>query len=359
MFFNIDHDDGRSIGGWFAPDNPSSTPKIAIIIPGREEIIVEAGEMRADVRDLGVHNTGKIGFSINESIIPDLEHLIDVEIVDADTRLPIHRRFQPGQHIERKLFMFDCAVMPQRAMLRSIASHFSLSYPSCERNALETMLVVINNHFAKSIFITGRSNHNRYVGMLENAGFLRAALLRDPFEELAERLLFFSLLGKSDASHLLPTYVTGLAPLVEFARDLPFNDPKQLLTVFRTATDEQRQAMMSPMVRMLGCNFDELPDRRHVSLALEHLAAFDVVGTRSKLPNFRALLAQLLGQDTLGDERPANFQTVQSVAQTLSRIGVVVDLLEADIALYALAEEAIDIGLAGIETESGRDTQTM
>lgn len=113
------------------------------------------------------------------------------------------------------------------------------------------------------------------------------------------------------------------------------------------------------MVRMLGCNFDELPDRRHVSLALEHLAACDVVGTRSRLPNFRALLADLLGEDVLGEESPANFQTVQAVSQTLSQIGVVVDLLEADIALYALAEEAINIGLAGLDTDSGRDTQTI
>ena len=127
MFFNIDHDDGRSISGWFAPDNPSTTPKIAIIIPGRDEIVIEARELRTDIRDLGVHNTGMVGFLINESTIIDLEHLSDVELVDADTRLPLHRRFQPGQHLERKLFLFDCSVMPQRAMMKTIASHFSLN----------------------------------------------------------------------------------------------------------------------------------------------------------------------------------------------------------------------------------------
>lgn len=55
---------------------------------------------------------------------------------------------------------------------------------------------------------------------------MRAALLRDPFDELAERLHFLNLLSNSDALHLAPNFVTGVTPLIEMARDLPFHDPK-------------------------------------------------------------------------------------------------------------------------------------
>jgi hypothetical protein len=70
------------------------------------------------------------------------------------------------------------------------------------------------------------------------------------------------------------------------------------------------------------------------------------------------MMAQMLGADVLGPEEPASFQTVQVLAQSLSRIGIVADLLELDLALYAFADEAIVTGLEG-GADPGRDTQTI
>ena len=164
---------------------------------------------------------------------------------------------------------------------------------------------------------------------------------------------------RSDASQLQATYGTGLAPLSQFARGLPFNDPKELLIAFRGANDQQLQTMMSPMVRMLACEVDELPNHRHVSIALERLATMDVVGTRTHYDAFRAILGQLLGANVLGDDDPASFQTVGVLAQTLSRNGIVANLLEQDVALYSYAQEAITSGLADRESLAQRDTQTI
>ena len=359
MFFNIDKDEGHAIFGWIAPDNPAGAPRVVIVIPGRNEITMEADLARPDVRDLGVHNTGYVGFRVDERTVPDLAALSEIEILESETRLPIFRRFVPDQHIRRKTFLFDSAVMPQRSILQNVSQHFSLAYPAAERFPLETMIVLINNHSCDSIVFSGRSNYNRYVTFLETNDYFRAAILRDPFEELAERLLFLSLLAKPDWSHLVGLYATGLAPLVEFARDLPFNDPKGLLTAFRTLTDEQRVAIQSPMVRMFGCSLEDTPTHHHVSLALDHLAALDLVGTRSRYAAFRAMLAQLLKTDILGPDEPASFQTVAMLAESLSRIGIVADLLEHDVALYGLADEAIAAGLEGRDSFAGRDTQTI
>ncbi len=359
MFFNIDSDTGDAISGWIAPDNPSSTPRIAILVPGRSEIQLAANIRREDVRDLGLHGSGQVGFHVDSTLVPGIAHVDDIEIVEADTRVPLYRRFQTGRHLERKLFLFDGSAMPQRRIVQHIATKFALNYSNSERYSLETMIVLINNHFSKSIFFSGRSNFNRYASFLENGGYLRAALLREPVQELAERLLFLSLLAKSDASRLLAPYTTGLTPLIDFARDLRFNDQKALLTAFRQINDVQRQALMSPMVRMLGCSVDELPTHNHVSLALDHLASLDVVGTRARYPAFRAVLEHLLGGDVLGDEGPTTFQTVDTLAQTLSRIGIVVDLLDCDIALYAYVEEALASGLKGGDELASRDTHTI
>ncbi|MGO9431074.1 hypothetical protein [Rhodoblastus sp.] len=221
------------------------------------------------------------------------------------------------------------------------------------------MLVIINNHFTQSIAISGRSNFNRYAPFLNNAGYIRAALLRDPFEELAERLLFLKLLGKSDLANLIGMYTRGFESLLELARDLPLNDQKAMTAAFRSITDEQREAIKSPMTRILGCNIGESPEHRHVPIALENLATMDVVGTRALFGPFKELLAGILGANIFGDEVPTCFPSISHLAASLSRIGVIADLLEHDRALYSYVEQSIDIGLAGSEAPSKRETQAI
>jgi hypothetical protein len=359
MFFNIDSDTGDAISGWIAPDNPSVAPRIAILVPGRAEVLFEANVHREDVRELGLHASGQVGFVVSDAVVPGIANVDDIEIVEADTRIPVYRRFKPDRHLERKLFLFDSSVMPQRRIIQNIAERFALNYANSERYSLETMIVLLNNHFSKSLFFCGRSNFSRYASFLENGGYIRAALLREPLQELAERLLFLSLLSRTDAGHLLPHYTTGLAPLIGFAKDLKFNDQRALLSAFRQINDEQRQALTSPMVRMLGCSVDEMPTHNNVSLALDHLSSLDVVGTRSRYPLFKALLGQFVGGDVLGPEQPTTLSAVQALAETLSRLGIVLDLLEHDIALYAYVEEAVAQGLMGGHQLIARATHTI
>lgn len=357
MFFNVDSDRGAVISGWFAADNPAVSARLAIRAPGRDEVIVKADIQRDDVRDLGIHGTGRVGFRIDKSIVPDLDELVDVEIVEADSRLPIYRRLQPGRHLEKKLILFDAALMPQRRVLDQIRDNFALTYFSCERYSLETTLVLIGNHHPTSLVVTGRPNVNRYASHLDNAGFIKTALLREPYEELAERLLFLNLLSRSPSAHMASSYLSGVAPLLDFARDLPVTDRTGMVAHFRQLDAEQKRAIASPMVRMLGCDVGDEPERRHVSIALDNLAAMDVVGCRDHYDAFRNLLWRTLGADVLGAETPTAFSSVAALAADLRRVGVIGDLLDHDAALYKLAREAIEAGLSGKADVAQRDTQ--
>lgn len=357
MHFIIDGDNGASIKGWLAPDNPSLTPTLVAVLPElNAEIEVTANVMRAGIRDLGLHATGLCGFDINTQHVPQLAQLTDVEILEAETRLPIYRRFLEGRDIPKKLFLFDCSIIPQRRILNGIRSRFALSYFNSERNGLETTTAIITNPIVKSVFISGRSVLMRYDQLLKEKGYLRAALLREPHEELAERLFFLNFLAKEDAASSLAAYTNGVASLLDFARDLPFNDPRALTQAFRTATEEQRRELASPMTRVFGCDVGEAPNRGNVSIALENLAALDVVGTRERYGVFKEMLAGVAGADVLGDEDPAVFESVRTFAGVLSRIGLVNDILAEDLALYSFVEEAISEGLRNPEGVIQRDT---
>lgn len=344
MFFNIDGDSGDTINGWLAPDNPSVTPKLLIVVPGRPDLVLDANVSRPDISDLGLHSSGRVGFSITDSVLPGLAELSDLEIQEAESRIPIYRRFIAERHLNRKLFLFDASVMPQRAIQKALADHFALFYNNSERFPLETMIVLIANTFSKSLCFCGRPNLSRYSTFLESGEYFRAALLREPVEELSERLLFLKLLSKSTAPHHIETFASGLQPLMDFVQRAPLEDPKQLLNAFRQIDDAQRHALTSPMVRMFACGIDENPTHDHVSLALERLATLDAVGTRAKFANFRTLLQRLIDPKVLSGVQCVSYPSVAALADTLQQSGIVLDLLEHDLALYAHVEQALTTG---------------
>ncbi len=358
MFFNIDADDGHAVRGWIVLDNPGAVPSITVIMPGRPEINLEANVERPDVQELGIHTTGQVGFEINETVVPGIASLDELAIVETESRLPIFRRSR-AHHIEQRLYLFDAGALPQKQLLQKLSKNFSLSYLNTERFSLETMLVIINNKFSRSTLMHGRSNFNRYTSFLANGGFLRAALLREPFEEFAERLMFMKILARSPSGNLGSIHTTGLEPLIDFAGALPIEDAKGVLAAFRALDREQRQILSNPMTRLFGCNFDELPERKHIGVALENLATMEVVGTKARFEDFRGLLAGTLGRDVLGEQRPHHFEPAVQFGATLSKIGIVADMLEYDLELYSLADEAIQSVWEGASEAVARDTHSI
>jgi len=341
MNFIVDGDSGAEISGWLTPDNPSATPSFIILVPGREDIEFRANVDRPDLRDLSMHGTGRCGFRIGQDTIPDLPQLTDVEILEAETRIPIYRRFQPDIEIDRKVYLFDCAIIPQRRLLSEIKSRFSLSHFNVERQGLETIVAMIANPANRSVFISGRNNLMRYDHLIKDKGYLRVALLREPHEELAERLYFFNFLVREGDAASFSDYTTGVRSLLDFARDLPFNDLKALTGAFRATTEKQRRELMSPMTSVFGCDFDEAPKHANVSRALDALADFDVVGTRERFPVFKDLLAGAVGANIFGEEEPVVFQSVKTRAANLAKFGIVNDLVADDLALYSFVDDAI------------------
>ena len=84
MRFNIDSDEGNVLRLWLTLDNPSDVPSLAVWAGGERVAELGANTFRPDVRDHGLHATGEAGFTLDESSLPgitgmqDLEHLVAV-----------------------------------------------------------------------------------------------------------------------------------------------------------------------------------------------------------------------------------------------------------------------------------------
>ena len=355
MNFTIDVDEGRSIRGWIVLDNPAAAPKLTLVIPDRPEISIDAHIYRSDIQEMGHHLTGHVGFDVNDSHVADLADLEDVALLESETRLMIFRRSRP-QHVGKKLYIFDASVLPQSNILRQLSHSFTNYHFHSEKLSFETMFVIIHNRFCPSTVLYGRSNFNRYATDLNNAGFLRAALLQEPFTELAERLLTLKLVANRRLAHI--ESITGLDRCLSFAQELSLNDEKAMLQAFRRLDSDPRDLLSNPMTRLFGCDLDDSPQRRHVSVALENLAAMDIVGVRSEFPLFRQMLAAAVGADVVGDKPPVALDMVAELAQKLSRIGVVEDMLDSDRQLYEFVRTAMNSAAENNQI-SARDAQSI
>lgn len=346
MQFHIDQDNGATIAGWLVPDNPALTPTIVINVPGHDERKLQANVLRTDLKDLGLHATGMAGFLIDESILPGLATADEVEIRDAATQIPVFRRFRPQQHLLRKLFLYTFHAMPQMQVESTLSRHFALSYSAIEQHSFDTLFSIINNQFGNSIFVAGRPRYFRYRGLLKDRSFSTAALLRDPFDELAERMLFVRYAASDKSPNFTGKYLTGLEPLTGLTRNCDFNEPDTIASTFGKITESQQQALFNPLIRTLACDLDEVPSAKHIPIALDYLAGMNAVGLFSHFDQFRPTITELMGIDGLGEAQLNEVSFVSRVASELRKLDPVRRLLAFDAELYARASDAILRGLS-------------
>lgn len=341
MQFHIDIDNGEYITGWVLPDNPSATPVVVAAIPGRSPVEISAHVFRKDLKDLGIHHTGMLGFEVTRHQIPELDVSSNIEIREAETGLLVHRRFQDGAHLRFKALFYDPSAMPQMNINAHYTQHFTLCYPAVERFSYDTMFGIINNASTPSVCLVGRPNLLRYQQLLKDRNYKVFVILPNPIEELAEKLAFLKFVSTGRAAPAVLDHLAGLSPLIELAARLDFSDENSLTSTLSTLSDLEREALSNPIVRFLGCAQEEIAQDMHVSIALENLANVELVGTREKFELFRAELQAILGADILGIEEPARITSVAATAQKLEKLRSVHQLLALDLKLYRFVSEAI------------------
>lgn len=345
MHFFIDQDSGSSISGWVVPDNPSDVPEFIVRVPGRVDMPISANVLRTDLRDLGLHSTGLAGFHIDEHHVGDLSEIADVAILDAGTGIPLYRRPDPKQHLEKKLLLIDVSIFPQIRIIRRIMSFFALAYPAVDRLPIETISALIVNKAASSIFITGQPNWMRHGSLAREREYVTSALLRDPFEDLAERLLFIAHLAKQPGRKASNYSFERYQDALELIAEMDFSDRRSVLAGFRKMAPEQRRLFRSPMTSVFGGTPDSDLQRRNVSVALDNLAQFDVVGVRPLFDDFSSMVDESLGSTLMQGSELESLPGTAELAAILAELGLVADLLDEDIALYSFVCEAVETGL--------------
>jgi hypothetical protein len=342
MLFHMQEDPAGEIVGWVLPDNPSALPKITIYGPDGFVAELEANVHRVDLRDRGQHDTGLVGFRINEKILPEFPRIGDrIQIRESESNVLIYRRFLPGNHIEQKLFHFELQAMPDLSTGQLIARRFSLHYNILQRYPQHTLFAIINNPRAKSIYLSGCASLHQYEHLLRERQYKIVTLVRNPYEEMAERLLLARYSLSPRAPAFIADHMYGLEPLKELVKNIKFDEIESIRAAFSSMAEQQREVLSNPLVKALACTVDERPKSRHIEIALAKLSRMDLVGLRSRFDEFKSILPEILGADIFGNHQLGEFSWVRRIADCLPDIKLAKNLIALDLDLYLFAEEAV------------------
>jgi hypothetical protein len=350
MQFKVIKDSGNLIAGWMTSDDPLAAPTLLLSAPGSKEVEVVADRQgsnrkRNPEKRRDSEGTDRARFRITESVFPALATATDLEIRDAKSRVLLYRRSQPEQHLAQKIFRYELQGMPRPDLDNIFNQNFTVVNHAVERLPPNTLACLVDREFATSVYLAGRPPLPRLLQQLKGSDFKVVTLLRDPYEEMAERLLFLSYAANKELPPQFSDRLTGLTSLVEFARQFDQAEDEDLVTLFKTISGEQQRALSNPFVRALACEGRDTPAQRHVSIALNNLSSLNLVGLMTHFKDFKSSFAEIVEADILGDCEITQASWVSEAAPRLAEIDEVTELILLDIELYNYARDAIKSAL--------------
>lgn len=347
MLFNVESDEGVRITGYVVPDSFSGSTALRVTERGRELMILPCEEERSALVVAGRHETGRCGFCIDEMVFPRLSECLELELYDLETGLLIYRRRKSAEILQKRVFRLEASLMPLWRLDNALERHFQYFHKSIERFGHETSTQVFALNHSNSLYVSGALIVRAYEHLLAE-DFCSVVMLRDPYMELAERLLVLKHVLNTQYAQLFgDREMIGLAPAIEFAQQVE-NDVAKLRKIFPSMSKSAIARLANPVTRMLAArNVDEVPRKGAVAGALRTLSCFTIVGLREYQMEFVSQLSDLLQISV--EEIPIypDLSQAISLSRALRLVPEAEILVEQDMQVYRQVKSAIEFSRNG------------
>lgn len=340
LLFNLEFDHGDVLEGYLIPDGFSDQPAIRVLGKGGELLRMKCTELRPAVVQSGRHETGLVGFRLDETSLPELEAQQYLEIRDAKTDILVYRRHTAQHRVPLKLFRMEFQMLPMVKLDHYCGRHFQYELSGMERFGQETALQAFHLNAVGSIYLSGRL-HLRNFEEFFDKGFQVIGYLPDPYYEMASRLALLKRLSQSQVAVLGERERFALIPAAAHFSDVVLDDERSLKRALQAASPQIREVFVSPATRQLVRSAPDQPvSRRDVAPAIDLLSRFTVVGQDGAVLHFERALAELLDLP-LGDiPSVSRYSALEAIATRLRRLPIAEGLLEADLILHHYVREA-------------------
>lgn len=341
MLFNVEQDQGSRIVAYVVPDSAGTTPSIVLRSGGAEVLTLEANEVRPNLVAAGRHATGRCGFVIDEHVLPGLQALHDLEIAEASQDVMVYRR-RPSAATDLSIFRLETHLLPLWRLDEALKGRFQFWYKGVERLGLETSTQVFCINDARSCYVSGRLLYKNFEVYLAK-GVTTVGIIRDPYYELAERLILLRNIGSRAGEILGERDAMAYSHLIEALAGVEEFDDAFCKRFFRRAPIEAVVTLSNPLVRQLTVGTpDEMPSSTSVATALEALAAFDVLGLRSDPETFVSTLGEVVGMDPTSIPDMKEYPRIIELGERLRKIHDIEALLEKDLEVFRVITRAYE-----------------
>jgi hypothetical protein len=343
MLFNMDADSGNQVFGWVMPNHPAAIPSVIVHLDDTSHVVVEASLCHPGLRDHG-HNTGLCGFALDESNCRGLGASSRLEIHEAETNLLLYRRRPDEGLVNKKFFRLEPQLFRSVAIDTALDRHFQMAYSALELQAEETIRAIICIGFSKSIYISGRIFWRFWEPVLRDRGYMVGILLRDPFHELAERLLVLKLASSPEGARIAAAVGPEVQAAAAHLRKIDLKDISAIEAAIESHSRELRSIIYNPLSYLLTArNAFDPPPRPTTAIALESLADMDAVGLREEAePFFEQLSAVLEVSGSFSAETASTSSTIVQWADALRERPAMRRLIDMDLVVYQTAVDIIE-----------------
>lgn len=339
MMFGVYRDDGASIHAFLIPDSGGTVPAVQIRGANKDLLTMDANEVRPELIAAGRHATGLCGFRIDQTLVPDLADYPDLEIIERRSGIIIYRRKNPS-FSEQKVFRLETHLLPLWRVDDALKRHFQYWYKGIDRQGAETTMQAFCLPEGSSTFISGRLLVNNLHIHLSK-GFKTIAMFREPYEELAERLILLKSANQQTRDLLGARDTMTFEIVMEALGEIETFDRASLKRFFKRAQTPVFKALANPLIRLLtSATPDEMPGKASMATALQQLAEFDVLALRSDAGHFAQSVSEALGIGELALPPVSEYQRVIDLGNILRENHDAEMILEKDLELYNYAAPA-------------------
>lgn len=333
MLFSVESDTMSSITMYLIPDSGGTIPSVIVRNGGVELLRMSSNVNHPHIAAAGRHATGQCGFLFDTTLLPDLPSYAKLEIVEQDSGIIVYRRPHPS-FVNMKVLRLETHLLPLWRLDDALNARFQYFFKGVDRWGRETAQQTFNLINTTSSYASGRL-YMRHLERFLARGLKAIAIVREPYEELAERLIILKNVGEQKADLLgqrdAMIFEGAIAELAEVATF----DSASCKRFFKRAPVEVMTALSNPFVRQLTVGTPvDMPPQSCIGMSLQILAEFTILGLRSEAQEFSMAISELLDLEPGSLPVMKEFTKVTELGNILRQIREVESVLEHDLELY-------------------------
>jgi hypothetical protein len=343
MLWKIERFDAQCARGWVCLPDRTASASLVVYGGKGQPFTVECNFMRADIKKLGLHETGQCGFFIGPKVMRDLHRSPVAAVFEATSRLLLHRHSSETGFIDSRLLFLTAPAVDNAGAMAALGARHRLVYRNAETLDEETLTWLFKPNQMSSILVCAAMGQRPQAvdRSLASGQYRVVTLLTQPVAAFTRQLATLAAAAKEPDG---VRFVTDpdLAELTGTLKDVDLQEAEEVGAWLARAPAPGLAKLANPMTRFYaGVTLEDEITSAHLAAALRTLGLTSVVGVTERLGEFGRTVGALVGAPDLALDEQTLDPDLQAAIEVAARTPEIAKLIAFDQTLYDLVAYAL------------------